>query len=57
MHNRENALAVLKIKPESVYDVYQVHSTEIVCTDKPLAMGEPHIKADAIITNKPNVTL
>ncbi len=40
-----------------MYDVYQVHSTEIVCTDKPLAVGEPHLKADAIITNIPNICL
>jgi len=57
MLNRNNALGVLKLKPDVVYDVYQVHSTEIVYTDKPLAVGEPHIKADAIITNIPNICL
>ena len=57
MLNRENALAVLNIKPDDVYDVYQVHSTEIVYADKPLAVGEPHIKADAMITNTPNINL
>lgn len=57
MKNRENALAVLNIKPESVYDTYQIHSTEIVLTDRPLNPGGPHIKADAIITNQPSVTL
>jgi hypothetical protein len=55
--NRETALKTLQIKSDSVYDVFQVHSTIIVKTDRPLALNEEHIKADAIITNKPNVTL
>ena len=55
--NRENALAVLNINPDSSYDVYQVHGTEIALTNRPLRQGEHHIKADAIITNTPNVTL
>ena len=55
--NRESAIAALGIKSNSVYDVYQVHSTEVVLTDRPLAPNEPHIRADAIMTNKPNVTL
>ncbi len=55
--NRENALSVLNIKTDCVYDVYQVHSTDIVVTDRPLAVGEAHIKADAMITDKPNIYL
>jgi polyphenol oxidase len=57
MQNRKNALTALNIKSESVYDTYQIHSNEIVLTDRPLLPGEPHIKADAIVTNQPNVTL
>jgi YfiH family protein len=55
--NKENALAVLGIKTDSVYDVHQVHGNEIVFTDRPLPQNTPHIKADAIITNTPGVTL
>jgi len=55
--NRERALAVLNVKPDSVYDVYQVHSAEIALADRSLIQDESHIKADAIITNIPNVTL
>lgn len=55
--NRKKALAVLLLKPESVYDTFQIHSTEIVLADRPLPPNELHIKADAIITNKPEVTL
>ncbi len=55
--NKENALDVIGIKVESVYDVHQVHSTEIVVTENPLPPGENHIKADAMITRTPGVTL
>lgn len=57
IQNREKAMAVLQLKTENVYDTFQIHSTEIVLTDRPLPPNEIHIKADAIITNKPNVTL
>lgn len=57
MQNREKALAILNIKPDSVYDTFQIHSTEILLTDRPLHPNEPHIKADAIITNQPKITL
>jgi purine-nucleoside/S-methyl-5'-thioadenosine phosphorylase / adenosine deaminase len=55
--NREKALEILNAKPDSVFDVYQVHSSEVILTDRALRQDEPHIKADAIITNSPNVTL
>ena len=55
--NREIALDCINVKPESVYDVNQIHSMEVVCTDRPLNASETHLKADAIITNHPDVTL
>jgi purine-nucleoside/S-methyl-5'-thioadenosine phosphorylase / adenosine deaminase len=55
--NRELALCSLGLIPESVYDVYQIHSTNIVVTDRPLNKNETHIKADAILTDRPYVTL
>lgn len=55
--NRIIGLSSLSIHPESVFDLYQVHSTKIVTTDRPLMPGEPHQKADAILTNQPGVTL
>lgn len=57
LHNRERALTSLNIRTEGVYDLYQVHSTKIITTDSPLLPGAPHLKADAIITNRPNITL
>lgn len=57
VRNREIALACLNIKPESVYDVFQIHSTDVVSTERPLAASEEHLKADAIHTNQPGITL
>ncbi len=42
---------------ESLYDVWQVHSADIVMADSPRPLDEDHLKADAIITTKPDVTL
>jgi YfiH family protein len=41
----------------SLFDVWQVHSTDVVCTDAPRPPGDPHIKADAILTAAKGVTL
>lgn len=55
--NKENALACLGIKTDSVYDVHQVHSSEVIYTERPLSTAGVHIKADAMITKTPGVTL
>lgn len=43
--------------PESVYDVWQVHSAEVVCATAPRLPQVPHLKADAILTNRSEITL
>jgi YfiH family protein len=55
--NKAKALELLNIKSETVYDVFQVHSTDVVVTDRPLLPGEPHQRADAIITDRTGLTL
>lgn len=55
--NREAGLSAVNLLPRSVYDVFQVHSDEVVATDRPLLSNETHLKADAIITDNPDVTL
>ncbi len=55
--NRITALDSLNLQPDSVFDVYQVHSTDVIVTDEAISPDEPHQKADAIITNQPKVTL
>ena len=56
LENRVRSFHTVGRVPESVYDVWQVHSTDVVCTDAPRP-PHPHVKADAILTNRPEVTL
>jgi len=42
---------------KSVYDVWQVHSNDVIVTDGRRAEGVPHRKADAILTDRAEVTL
>ncbi len=42
---------------ESLFDVWQVHSADVVCTREPRPSHTPHQKADVILTDSPQVTL
>jgi len=55
--NRNLAFRVVKRDPDSIFDVWQVHSSNVVCTGSPRLINQRHIKGDAIITNNPMVTL
>ena len=55
--NRERSFRALNRPVESLYDVWQVHSADVVCTNEPRPLDQPHIKADAILTDRPDVTL
>jgi len=55
--NRVRAFQAVGRVPETVYDVWQVHSAEVICTAAPRPRSTPHEKADAILTNNPAVTL
>ena len=55
--NRFISFNALGCKPESIFDVWQVHSADAVCADAPRKMDEPYQKADIILTDKPDVTL
>lgn len=57
MKNREKALNSLNHHSDSVFDLYQVHSTKVVVTNRPLHSNESHEKADAILTNKVDISL
>jgi YfiH family protein len=57
MTNRATALSLLNIPVDSVFDVYQTHSTNIVTTDRSLRPKEQHQTGDALLTNQPGVTL
>ncbi|MGH2523949.1 MAG: peptidoglycan editing factor PgeF [Anaerolineales bacterium] len=55
--NRERAFRALGRAPASVADLWQVHSAEVVRADSPRGAGEHLGKADALVTNRPGVTL
>lgn len=55
--NREKAFRALNRDPNSMYDVWQVHSAEVVYADAPRKPNVDHRKVDAIITDRPTVTL
>jgi len=55
--NRVRSFEAMGRDPESVYDVWQVHSADVICTDAPRPKDVPHKKADAILTNNPEITL
>ena len=55
--NRQRAFLSLGRALSSLYDVWQVHSAVVVRADAPRPPEKPHIQADAIITDRPGVTL
>lgn len=55
--NRLLAFEALDCKPDSIFDVWQIHSADAVCADAPRKMDEPYQKADIILTDKPEITL
>jgi YfiH family protein len=57
IENRELIFRAFNIQRESVYDVWQVHGDNVICTDTPRPGESPHQKADAILTNRKNIAL
>jgi polyphenol oxidase len=55
--NRQLALAALGRDPASVYDVWQVHGVEVIIAEAPRSPESPHLQADAILTDRPGLTL
>jgi len=57
VENRRRSFQALGRKFESLFDVWQVHGAEVVCTETPRPPEQPHLQADAILTDQPGVTL
>jgi YfiH family protein len=55
--NREQAFLTVGRNSATMFDVWQVHSAEVVIADAPRKPNTPHQQADAIITDRPAVTL
>jgi YfiH family protein len=55
--NHQLALAAVGCNPASIFDVWQVHGINVVVAESPRSITSPHLEADAILTNKPGITL
>lgn len=57
IENRRLAFDCFSLPVESIYDVWQVHGTTLMDTDRPRALDQPHEKADGIITSTRGIVL
>jgi YfiH family protein len=55
--NRRRTFRALGRDQDSIYDVWQVHGHEVVCAEAPRPPGARHLRADAILTDRPQVSL
>lgn len=55
--NRRRAFDALGLSVEQIYDVWQVHSADVVCVEEPKTPDQPYRKADALLTNKKGIHL
>ena len=59
-HVRENRIRSFKAlgrAPESIHDVWQVHSADVIYADAPRPLDTEYQKADILLTDNPQVTL
>ena len=57
IENRLRSFHAVRRNPQSMFDVWQVHSADVVTANAPHYFSPPEFKADAIISNNPDVTL
>ncbi len=57
IENRQRAFRALGRAPDSVADLWQIHSAEVVRVDAPMGEIQTPPKADILITHRPEVTL
>lgn len=55
--NRLRSLQKLGRDPSSVFEIWQVHSAEVVNVNRPRDTNQPHLKADALVSNQSEITL
>ena len=55
--NRTRSFQAVGCAPESIFDVWQVHSADVVCARAPRPGNESIRQADIILTDQPSVTL
>ncbi len=57
IENRLRSFHAMGRDPHSMFDVWQVHSADVVIANAPHNFTPPEFKADAMITDNPEVTL
>jgi len=57
IENRRRSFAAICRPVESIYDVWQVHSADIIVANSPRPLNVEHVKADAIVSTNPEITL
>ncbi len=57
VENRRIAFNSVGLEVETIFDVWQVHGTKIIESDKPRNLELPHEKADGIMTSTKGITL
>ena len=57
VENRRRLFQAAGRPQESIFDVWQVHSNDVVVADQPRSSSQPYVKADAILTDRNKVTL
>jgi polyphenol oxidase len=57
VENRKRVFDEADRPVESVFDVWQVHGVDVICSDIPRPLNSLHQKADAILTDRPEITL
>ena len=55
--NRIRSFKALGRAPESIHDVWQVHSVDVIYADAPRPLEREYQKADIMLTDNPQVTL
>src|SRR5512138_548278 len=55
--NRLLSFQALDCAPESIFDVWQVHSADVVCARAPRPTDESYRQADIILTDRTDVSL
>ena len=57
LENRHRAFRALGRDPQSMFDVWQIHSADVVVAGLFSSSRPPEFKADAILTDQPGITL
>jgi polyphenol oxidase len=57
VENRRRLFNSVGRRVETIFDVWQVHGVDVICTHNPRPLESDHQKADAILTDDPKVTL